>query len=169
MRQARTLLAFCLALVLAGCASFSGSGLVPGASTAADVEALMGAPTDRRPGENGETVLWYPRLPFGRVSYAVRIGKDGRLVAIEQRLTEENVARLQPNKATTEQVRDLVGPPERVTRYPRMQRETWTYQFQGYPTPKVLYVQFSPDGIAREIYYMDDPDERRQPFFFSRR
>jgi hypothetical protein len=156
------------AAALAGCAGFSGSGLVPGAATEADVLALMGTPTDRRAGADGETVLWYPRLPFGRVSYAARIGRDGRLVAIEQRLTEENVARLQPNKTTTEELRDLMGPPERVTRYPRMQRETWTYQFPGTPSLKVLYVQFSPDGVAREIYYMDDPEERREPFFFSR-
>ena len=117
-----------LLLLATGCAGYAGRGLVPGQSTAAEVEALMGPAAERRPGNNGETVLWFPRLPYGRESYAARIGPDGKLVSLEQRLTEENLAFLARGKTTDEMVHDLFGPPEKVNRFPRMQREIWTYQ-----------------------------------------
>ena len=150
-------------LVLAGCASYDGRGLVAGQSTEADVLAVMGAPAERRAATGGETVLWYPRLPYGRASYAARIAPDGKLVEIEQRLTEENLERLEKGKMTTEQVRDLFGPPNKVNQFPRMQREIWTYQMPAVTEWKVLYVQFSPDGVLREYYYMDDPEVPKLP------
>jgi len=151
-----------LLLLLGGCASYSGRGLVPGQSTEADVIATMGAPAETRTGEiSGEKVLWYPRLPYGRESYAARIAPDGKLIGLEQRLREENLDRLEKNKMTDEQAHDFFGPPWRVDQNPRMQREIWTYQFPAIPRPKVLYLQFSPDHILREYYYMDDPDARQ--------
>jgi hypothetical protein len=154
--KALALLAF--ALLAAGCASYSGRGLVPGQSSAADVEAVMGAAADKRPGPNGETVLWFPRMPYGDGTYAARVGPDGRLIAIEQRLTEENIAKLERGKTTAEQVLDVVGPPYRVDQFRRMEREIWTYKMQVFPFPKALFVQFSPDRVVREVYYMDDPE-----------
>jgi hypothetical protein len=146
------------AIVLAGCASYSGRGLAPGRSSAAEVEAVMGPAADKRPGANAETVLWFPRMPYGDGTYAARVGADGRLIAIEQRLTEENIARLERGKTTADQVLDVVGPPYRVDQFPRMEREIWTYKLQVFPFPKALFVQFSPDRVVREVYYMDDPE-----------
>jgi hypothetical protein len=144
--------------LLAGCASYSGRGLVPGQSTEADVEAVMGEPAavSEKP---DETVLWYPRLRYGRENYAARIAPDGTLIAIEQRLTEENIAKLVRNQTRAEDVSDLLGPAHRSDPFPRMDRQIWTYYMQGYPTWKVLYVQISPaDHVVREVYYMDDPE-----------
>jgi SmpA/OmlA family protein len=155
-----------VAIVLAGCASYSGRGLTPGQSSAAEVEAVMGPPAERSRSANGETVLWFPRFPFGRESHAARIGPDGRLIAIEQRLAPENVARLQPGRTTAKEVRDLLGPPWRADPFPRMQREIWTYPMMATdPTPKHLYVQFSGDGVLRELYLLDDPDWRARDSF----
>jgi len=153
-----------LLLLATGCAGYAGRGLVPGQSTAAEVEALMGPAAERRPGNNGETVLWFPRLPYGRESYAARIGPDGKLVSLEQRLTEENLAFLARGKTTDEMVHDLFGPPEKVNQFPRMQREIWTYQMPAVMTEwKVLLVQFSPDRVLREWYYIDDPEVPKLP------
>jgi hypothetical protein len=155
-----------VAIVLAGCASYSGRGLAPRQSSAAEVEAVMGQPAERSRSANGETVLWFPRFPFGRESYAARIGPDGKLIAIEQRLTPENVARLQPGRTTAKEVRDLLGPPWRADAFPRMQREIWTYPMMATdPTPKHLYAQFSGDGVLRELYLIDDPDWRARDNF----
>ncbi len=147
-----------LALLLAGCAGYSGSGLAPGRSSAAEVEAVMGPAAATRPGPDGETVLWFPRMPYGDGTYAARVGADGRLVAIEQRLTEENIARIERGRTTADQVLDLVGPPYRVDQFARMEREIWTYKMQVFPFPKALFVQLSPDRVVREVYYMDDPE-----------
>lgn len=140
-------------LLIAGCAGYSGYGLVPRVSTAEEVEALMGPSAERRPGPGGETVRYYSRQPFGREIYAARFGADERLIAIEQRLTLDNVAKLRPDITRADEVRALLGPPYRVDRFPRMQREAWTYWMRGMtPTRAQLYVQFSPDGVVREVY-----------------
>jgi hypothetical protein len=145
------------ALLLAGCAGYDGGGLSPGQSSGAEVEKVMGPSHDKRAGPGGETVLWFPRLPAGRVSYAARIGKDDRLIAVEQRLTREYLEQLKPGLSRESDVRDVLGPPSRVDPYPRMQRDAWTYQAQGIQ-PQLIVVQFSKDQILREAYMFDDPE-----------
>lgn len=147
--------------LLAGCAGYDGASLLPGRASGAEVEKVMGPSADKRAGPEGETVLWFPRLPYGRVSYAARIGKDDKLIAVEQRLTRENLDKLKPGVAREADVRDLLGPPQRVDPYPRQQREAWTYQAQGIE-PQIIVAQFSKDGILREAYMIDDPDYQSQ-------
>jgi hypothetical protein len=147
-----------LAVLLGGCASFDGRGLQPGQSTANDVERLMGAPADRRT-VSGETWLYYPRQPFGRKMFVARMAADGRLAAVEQRLTDANIGKIVPQSTRGEDVRTLLGPPYNVTRFPRLEREVWEYHLLhlGDPgVPAALYVQFSPDGLAREVYLIDE-------------
>jgi outer membrane protein assembly factor BamE (lipoprotein component of BamABCDE complex) len=96
-------------------------------------------------------------LPHGRASYAARIGADGRLISVEQRLTRENLNRLEPGVSQESDVRDLLGPPSAVETFPRLQRRVWSYQTQGIE-PQLIIVQFSADGFVREAYMIDDPD-----------
>jgi len=154
----RHFIAFGAALALAGCAGYSGHGLVPGQSTADEVEALMGPSAERRPGAGGETVRYYSRQPNGREMYAARIGPDGRLRAIEQRLTEANLARVVPGASLADDVRELLGPPYQVNTFARQAREVWTYNMYGNRSqPMNLHVQFSRDGVVREVMLLDDP------------
>ena len=140
-----------------GCAGFDGRSLVPGQATGAEVEKVMGPSAEKRMGADGETVLWFPRLPAGRVSYAARIGKDGKLVAIEQRLTKENLDKLKPGVSREDDVRDVLGPPSRVDPFQRQERNVWTYHAQGM-APQIIVTQFSKDGVLREAYMIDDPE-----------
>ena len=151
-------------IFVAGCASFDGRGLAPGQSTAGDVERVMGAPAERRQ-VAGETWLYYPRQPFGRKTFVARVASDGRLVALEQRLTDENVARIRAQTTRRDDVRDLLGPPYAVSRFPRMEREIWQYYMRHFGDPGIpvtLYVQFSPDGVAREVYLIDETSGSRR-------
>jgi len=146
-------------LFLSACASFDGHTLVPGQSTVQEVEATMGQAADKRAGPGGETVFWYPQLQNGHASYAARIGQDGRLIAIEQRLTEQNIAKVVKGVSANE-VRDLLGPPYQPTVFHPLEREVWTYpmRIQGYMYPKWFIVQLSlDDHTVRESYLMDDP------------
>ena len=148
-----------LAALAAGCASFDGRGLVAGQSTADEVERLMGPAADRRAGPAGETWLYYPRQPAGRKTFVARIAPDGTLIALEQRLTDENIAKIMPQTTRGDEVRALLGPPYLVTRFPRLQREAWEYHFRHFGDPGVpmaLYVQLSPDGLVREVYLIDE-------------
>jgi outer membrane protein assembly factor BamE (lipoprotein component of BamABCDE complex) len=157
MRAALTVV---VVLLLTGCASFDGRGLVPRQSTAADVEKVMGRPADKREVGN-ETWLYFPRQPFGRKTFVARLAADGRLVALEQRLTDENVAKIIPNTTRSEQVRDLLGPPWSVSRYPLNNQTVWTWHMRHFGDPGVpveLDVQMSADGVVRQVYLIDESD-----------
>ena len=149
-----------LLFALAGCASIDGHNLVPGQSTVNDVVATMGQPADKRIGPEGETIYWYPQLPWGHASYAALITPDGRLIRVEQRLTEANVSKVVKGVSATE-VRDLLGPPFEPGVYHPLEREVWTYpmRIQGASLPKWFVVQLSlDDHTVRETYLMDDPN-----------
>jgi hypothetical protein len=153
----KSIAAFVLMLALTGCAGYSGSGLVAGQSTADEVEALMGPAAETRQNPAGETVRYYSRLPYGRQTYAARIGLDGKLLALEQRLTDANVGKIRPGTSRAEEVRELIGPPYRVETFGNLEREIWSYKmFSGF-SPKDLYVQLSRDGVVREVILLDDP------------
>jgi hypothetical protein len=152
-----------LVLLCAGCANFDGRGLVPGQSTAGDVDRLMGPAADKRAGPAGETWLYYPRQPFGRKTFVARVASDGKLLALEQRLTDENIAKIVPQNTRRDDVRNLLGPPYVVSSFPRMDREIWQYYMRHFGDPGIpvtLYVQFSPDGVAREVYLLDESGRR---------
>src|SRR5258708_7869172 len=125
-------IAFCL-ITLAGCAGFSGSNLVPGVATEADAERVMGPSVDRRERKDGEVVRYYSRLPAGRAMYAARFGSDGKLIAIEQRLTREFAKQLIPGKSTKEDTRDLIGPPYRIQSYPAISSEVLLHPMNDRP------------------------------------
>jgi hypothetical protein len=119
----------------------------------------MGRAADKRPAAGGETVYYFPRLPWGYATYAARISADGKLIALEQRLTTDNIEKLKPGVTRAEEVRDLLGPPFEPMKAPLGEREIWTYPMRvpGHPTPKWFLVQLSPDGVLRETYLIDDP------------
>jgi hypothetical protein len=146
-----------MVVLLHGCATMDGRGLVPGQSTTKDVEALMGAPTERMKLPDGDSTWYYSRQPTGRMMYAVRFSPDGVMRSNEQLLTERNIARLVRDSTTREQARAIVGPPWQVARFDRQQRETWEYfMFNVELYDYFLYLQFSPDGILREVIMLKD-------------
>jgi outer membrane protein assembly factor BamE (lipoprotein component of BamABCDE complex) len=147
-----------LATAVSGCTSYSGRGLVPGQSTTKDVEAVMGPPAERITVAAGDSVWFYPRNPFGLHTYAVRISPQGVVREIDQRLTVANLAKLVPGATTAKEVREILGPPWRVTRMDRQQRDAWQYRMDnGYQIEHNLFVQFSSDGVVREVLLLRDP------------
>ena len=146
-----------VALLFAGCASYDGRGLAGSISTAADVEAQLGVSAEKLKAADGDTIWFYPRKPSGRQMYAARIGPDGRMRSLQQTLTEQNIRNLVPGVTTMAQVREILGPPWRTSRFERQQRDVWEYtmvntqQWDYY-----LDVQFSGDGIVREVMMLKD-------------
>jgi hypothetical protein len=143
--------------LVSGCASFNGYGLKPGSSTASDVEALMGAPAEKLAAAGGESVWYYPRQPTGLHTYAVRIGPDGVMRGIEQRLTEKNLRLLVPGVTTVQETRALLGPPWRSARNFQNDRDCWDYRmYNAAQIEHILSVQFSDDGLLREAVFLED-------------
>ncbi len=145
------LLAFCAILVLGGCASYDGRGLTPGAATLAQVESTMGTPAARVARPDGSSVLYFRRNPGGRHAYAVTLGPDGVMRGIEQRLTLENINKLMLGKTTATEARELFGPPDphSVSYLPLAKQEVWEYKWLWFDDERVLWLQFSADGVLR--------------------
>ena len=145
-----------LAALAAGCASFDGRGLVPGKATQAEVETLMGEPSQRLVLPGGESALYFSRLPEGRAVFLVTVGPDGVMKSIEQRLVRKNLARLTAGESTREDVSGLFGPPGRTGYLALQEREWWEYKYFDYEQRRVIWVQFSRDGVVREVLDMLD-------------
>src|SRR4051812_15288378 len=151
----RFVLALAVGVAAAGCATYK--DLQPAQSTRAEVEAALGEPAEQRMRADGETWLYYPKQPYGRKVRVARVAPDGKLLAVEQRLSEEYIAKLIPNQSTQEDVLALFGRPYERLNVPRMERDMWTWYMRQYATlPATLNVQMSPDGVVREIYVLDD-------------
>jgi outer membrane protein assembly factor BamE (lipoprotein component of BamABCDE complex) len=68
-----------------------------------------------------------------------------------------DLARLTTGKSTADQVKSVLGPPLRVTRYDRMGRDVWEYRRYNDPMDEHhIAVQFSSDGIVREVVVVKD-------------
>ena len=153
---------YCLALLLlASCSSFDGRGLVVGQSTAADAEALMGPPAQRRPLPEGGTALYFSRMPEGRHVFEVSVDAQGVIRSIEQKLTRVHIYEIVNGSSTKDDILRLFGPPGRRGYLVLSEREWWEYKYQDYQDLRILYVQFSGDGVVREV--LDLKDFSREP------
>jgi hypothetical protein len=129
-------------LVLAGCATQRPAPAQPG-QTEAQVLQQLGQPTGRYAMEGGVQRLEYATGPFGRTTWMVDIGRDGRVVAAEQVLTERYFAQVVPGM-TQQQVLRLLGRPADMAGEYRGRR-TWSWRFE---TNDCLWVRvtFGPEG-----------------------
>ncbi len=155
-----------LALVVAGGCAHYGANLKPGQSVLNDVEREMGRPTLVQEAANGERVLWYSKLPYGRENYAVRIGPDDRVIAVEQRLSHPFIQKVIPRQTRAEEVLGLLGPPFRRSDMPLKNREVWEYPLLTSPEYQTLFVEISRDGVVAERYHLHDRDRFFGPGMF---
>jgi len=117
----------------------------------------MGPPTEKIPVSGGDTLWFYSRNPGGFHSYAVRMGPDGVMRSIEQRLTVENVGRLRSGTSTAREARELLGPPYRIAANIRQGGEIWDYRmYDATQQDSNLSVYFSADGVLRQVYLLHD-------------
>jgi hypothetical protein len=155
-----------LALLAAGgCASIDGHTLVPGQADLNQVSAAMGQPALALKRPNGDTWLYFPHHPWGRVTYVAVMGADGLLRVIEQRLNYWDIHKVREGMSKAD-VEGLLGPPREISRLPRQQRDVWEYPWRlGVRELRVLYVQFADDGVAHEVIdmhdYKDQPENSR--------
>jgi hypothetical protein len=155
MKSGTFSLLLCAALA-AGCAGIGGANLEPGKSRLADVEAALGAPTERISRPDGSTDLYYSRLPFGRTMHVATVGSDGMLKSFEQRLTYANIKKIVPNTTSAKEVRELLGPPWRIERMSRQNLDSWEYPWAVAEDRRILWVNVSDDGIVRQVIEMHD-------------
>lgn len=131
MKAVKTFFSLALALLLAGCASFS--ALQPGTSRE-DVLARYGTPTRVLP-LNAGTRLQYSTQPAGQTAVMVDLDAAGRVVAVRQVLNPREFAKIGLGQWTREDVEREFGPPavvDRVASWPGdIMNYRWLDNFQN--------------------------------------
>ena len=105
-------------LLLAACASYSGSGLAPGVAQLADVQAHMGQPAMRWEDADGSVQLAYARGPAGLDTYMVRLGPDGLSLlrhGVSPERTVEALAASDPDSRESGELRTFLSRRARST------------------------------------------------------
>ncbi|TAK71963.1 MAG: hypothetical protein EPO19_03265 [Betaproteobacteria bacterium] len=138
-------------LLLAACASHSGSGLAPGEARREQVQALMGPPALSWKDADGSVQLAYPLGPAGFDTYMVKLGPDGRLQSIANVLDEQTFARIRAGM-TKDEVLRLIGPPDysRSAYFKARDELAWEWRFREiYGNPARFAVLF--DATAGSV------------------
>jgi hypothetical protein len=121
----------------------------------------MGTPALTLKGPDGETHLYFERYLTGPAMFVARLGPDGVLRGIEQRLVYANIHAVKEGMRAA-QVRELLGPPYSVSRLPRLQHDVWEYPWRhAVRELRVLWVHFSDDGVVRRV--VEIHDDKRDP------
>ena len=137
------------AAALAGCAVVAPPPLAVG-QTEPQVLALLGTPTGRYPLADGVTRLEFATGPYGRQTWMVDLGVDGRSRRFEQVLNTRHFADFQqraPGMGIDELLRELGRPGERQ-HGGRMGGELWSWR---YPTNDCLWFQVSIGADRRVV------------------
>ncbi|OHC64595.1 MAG: hypothetical protein A2045_06555 [Rhodocyclales bacterium GWA2_65_20] len=107
----KRILAISFALLLAACASYSGSGLIAGESGMDDVIRAMGKPSMQWTQSDGTRSLAYPRGPMGVHTYMVLIGANGKLQHVENVMDPRLFLRIDAGMSKDRVLR-MLGPPD---------------------------------------------------------
>ena len=141
----------CATMLLAACASYSGSGLKPGEARLDDVQALMGPPAMRWQEPDGSVQLAFPRGPGGVHTFMVKLGPDGRLQSIANVLEENSFARIHAGM-TKDEVLHVLGPPDynRTVYFKARDELVWDWRYcQIYGNSAQFMVLF--DGTSGAV------------------
>jgi hypothetical protein len=152
----KTFFLLLLAGLLVGCAA-PGS-FAPQQSTITDVRARMGNPTDIRFDRNGDELWEYAGGAGGTETYLFRFGKDGRVTAVTQLLTEDQFGKIVPNRTTKAGARDLLGRPSDES----FQRDgtSWSWRVRIGGRDGHFVVRFGRDAVVRDkaVRFGTSPD-----------
>ena len=152
MRALRFAIAAVLAVMLAACAN-PGS-IVPNESTVMNLRDRLGPPTDIRFDAAGNEYWEYARGPQGTETFLYQIGKDGRVVAATQLLTQAQVDKIVRGQTTKAEMRALLGRPANQMFF--RNGTVWEWRAMINITPGYYAVRFDDAGIVREGMVLPD-------------
>ena len=128
----RIALVLSASLIVAACASYSGSGLKPGEASLEDVYLTMGQPSMRWQDPDGSQQLAYPRGPAGFDTFMVRLRADRKVQSIENVLDAEHLAKIRVGMSKEEVLR-ILGPSDpNLTVYFKARDElVWDWRYRA--------------------------------------
>jgi hypothetical protein len=153
-----------VAVSLVGCAWVQPEKL-PMGSTVADVQAHMGKPTGQYPLAGGGEQLEYATGPFGRQTYHLDFGPDGRLQRVEQVLTEARFNTITAGMSDQDVLR-AIGRPSTIWALARQQQNVWSYRYEAFSCQwfmvgmgydqRVIDTAYGPDPLCEQNDRTDD-------------
>jgi len=146
---------FAVALALSGCAVDRLPALVTPGASATDVEARMGKPVAQGVLTNGDTYRDYTLQPMGYHNYRVIFAPDERVHAVQDLLTNQNIARIEPGMSRA-QVLDIVGPSRQPEKYANG-TTSLSWRYDDYGVIKLLHVIFDANDRVQWSYSEWDP------------
>jgi hypothetical protein len=152
-----TAAALALILALSACAPVIRRTPAPGAPLA-EVTARLGKPDAVYPEPDGGQMLEYRGQPMGQFQHMARIAPDGRLLSYEQVLTDENFAKIEPNRWTKDEVLRHFGRPAEVVRSRLDEGEIWSYRYKEKGVwDSLMNVDFNERGVVLRVFRSADP------------
>ena len=131
-----------------GCATYSGSGIQPGAPEA-QVLSVMGPPAMEMRDPDGTRHLYYPKGPLGNHTYVADIGANGALDGEIRNVLGDGVFNGIRPGMTSDEVLRRIGPPREKAHFARSNQTSWDYKYQdawGYEA--IFSVTFDASGIV---------------------
>jgi hypothetical protein len=155
VKRAMNRLAIAIVLMVGACAVDRLPALVSPGTSATDVEARMGKPIAQGVLPNGDTYWDYTLQPMGYHNYRVIFAPDERVRAVQDLLTNQNIARIEPGMSRA-QVLDIVGPSRELEKYGNG-TTSLSWRYQDYGVIKLLHVIFDPTDRVQWSYSEWDP------------
>lgn len=120
--------------------------------------AKLGQPREVYELPNGGKRLMWPAQPFGERTTAIDVEADSKISRVRQVLAESEFERAQIGLWTQHDVLSNFGKPVEIAKFPRMQREVWSYRYMDNDVWYVLYhFYFDANGILRSTQQTPDP------------
>ncbi len=140
------------AIGLNACKPYGLAQIQVGSTTESEVRQWLGEPGMVWRNDDGSTTLEYSAQPAGTQCHMITIGTDRIVRAVEQVLTERNLARIQPGMLR-EEVQRIIGRPANTQFYELSQDRVYNWNIDGGPTitdPVFFTVHFgSGDRVVR--------------------
>ncbi len=163
--NAKSVAALLAVFVLAGCAGF-GTHYQPGVTGQNEVQQVMGKHPVVVQGSDGTTIWQYPTSPEGLLTYVARFDSKGILLSFEQVLDEAHFGQIEIDKATTNEVSALIGPPWRTIYFPRQKQTAWDYRFRdlwGFRTEQSIVFDAAGVVVSKPQQRLDDNGDGGMP------
>jgi hypothetical protein len=142
-------------VVLAACTT--PQSLRPG-TPEPEVRAALGRPTASVALPGGGSRLQYSGQPFNQSVWNADFDPSGKLVRVDQMMSDESFARIASGKATRDEVLRDFGQPAETFQFKLKNESAWMYRYftQG-GFKAAMFVYFDPAGIVKRTETGMDP------------
>ena len=142
-------------VVLAACTT--PQSLRPGTQEP-EVRAALGRPTASVALPGGGSRLQYSGQPFNQSVWNADFDPSGKLVRVDQMMSDESFARIASGKATRDEVLRDFGPPAETFQFKLKNESAWMYRYFTHGGFKAaMFVYFDPTGIVKRTETGLDP------------